>query len=409
MKDLRPMLKKSSIAAYRADREGAGAAFGGRDRAWLIVSSVLENATLVIESERLDVCRRAIALALTVMGEPLDWIGGGWPGELPAWEAVVRLADDAYESGALNLAETMLTALLQARENLGASETGLVVARLARVTSKLGLLDEAADLYRWVGRLGREKKSPELKVRAWIGLGAISQMKGNYPEMERLSMRACAMAEKSGLDSLARYAHNGLMIAHGAQHRFDRALVHGWAAVRACKEDTVAEGEVLQNMGQLLLEAGHTHVARATFALVLSRRLPVRIILPALGGLALASAATGRQPQLAWAAAQVLRLSEMPVPRYPLASALLECALALFGAGEVELAKELRDSAVRIARIHGFHEITVRADSVSEDTLAVRVEGAAQWSPAALKVTRTLESLEPERLPSHALVAAAPG
>jgi tetratricopeptide (TPR) repeat protein len=265
------------------------------------------------------------------------------------------------------------------------------------------MLEEADARYRRVEHIGRSQQSAELKARAAIGFVALAQLRGNYPDVRRHARRAVRLAEQSGLRSLIRNAHSGMLVAAAVARSLDEALVHGWQVYRASLGDPVQEAEVLQNLGQALLDSGHTDTARAVFASVVSRRIPPRILLPALGGLALASGDEHRA-SVRWAARQARSIDERAVPRYALASALVECAIALARIGDHDESEELRAEGLRIARAHGFHEVVYRAEDLEASV------GNEREAPAALRkrsaaVVRELEWMEPEHLPERIALA----
>src|SRR5438270_13889029 len=104
--------------------------------------------------------------------------------------------------------------------------------------------------------MGGGTKSSELKLRAWIGFVAISQMRGNYPAMTAYARRAARLAKRANLPRLAREAHSGLMIAASVKGDVSEALSHGWRVYELSKGNDLDEGETLQNLGQVALNAG---------------------------------------------------------------------------------------------------------------------------------------------------------
>jgi tetratricopeptide (TPR) repeat protein len=252
-----------------------------------------------------------------------------------------------------------------------------------------------------VARLARRLQSPELRIRAWIGHGALAQMRGNYPQQMRYSRRAAHLADRVGLRLLSRVAHTGLMITAGAQHRFDEAFVHGRLAYQHSVGNPVSEGEVLQNIGHLLLQAGHITLAERAFASVLCRRLPPRIILPALGSLAIAAAIRGDASRVRWVYAELERLAESRItPPYDLANALLETASALSRLQHYAELEHALEAAVRLAKSRGYHEIIVKADDVRRARDSELAELRRPTSNA-LRLTDYIEPAGPTELPEH--------
>ena len=396
--------------AYRADVGDSGEAFGPHDDEWLAIASLVSQARLMPAAEHHELLERAMRLSQTLLGAALvrqaadfDWD----PAKLIAAESILALSDHIYESGALHLARALIDALLEADASLTPLERGRALAKRARIDGRLGRIEEAADQYRDVARLGRSADNAELRIRAWIGLSALAQMRGNYPQQMRYSRRAARHAEREELPLLSRLAHFGLMITAGAQHRFEDAFRHARIAYQYSIGDPVREGEILQNIGQLLLEAGYVALAERAFTSVLRRHLPLRIALPALGSVAIVAARRGDAARVGWVHAELERLAQATVtPPYELANALLETASALALVRQFAEQARALESAVRIAQHRGYHEITVKADDARHARTPSFPE-ARRPTVGALRLTDYLDTAA-DALPEHVAVAGSP-
>lgn len=403
----RDFLAQTATAAYRADLGARDQPFGGVDGDWITVASVLEHATLVDEPTRSELLREAVELATKVVGagEVQRLAEREWQDrDRSESEAIVILADKIHNAGALNLAATLLDALLDADSSLNVVQRGRVLVKRARIEWKCGRFDEADDRYRFIESLGRRSKSAELRIRAWIGFVALSQKREDFAAVQRFARRAARLAEREGLRKLAREAHSGLMVAAGIDNRFDDALVHGWTVYQLSLGDAVEESGVLGNLGQVLLDAGFNEASRSVFAAVVSRSLPANVMLPALGGLALASAASRQDLTTEWAAREVLRFEPGSVPRYALASALFECGLALTRIGRMKTAMRCRSAALQLAKQYDFSELVSRFERI--DGSMSNFRSAATLNKRAASVARELTLLEPRQLPQHVQLAA---
>lgn len=401
---------RSGPAAYRADaaREPVESTENSRDGVWIAVATLLEHASLVAGDDRPRLLARAIELAHESLGDDSLRRRGEreWRDNRSPSDAILLLADDAYERGAFNTALSMLSALERADQNLSVVQRGRLLARRARVVARLGRLEDARDHFLSLRRLGRAAKSAELTARAWLGLASIEQMGGNYAGVESFSRRALRLARRERLDFIERYARLGLMIAAGARHDFDTALFHGWTVYQASAGRPIEEGEILSSFGQLMIEAGYFDEARAAFGAIVARPLPARILVPALGGLSVAAAETGRSATVRWVANQLTMLVDTGVPRYLIALALLECSDALAHIGQSTAARDLRGRATTIAQRHGFNEVTTRAErSRRRDEAATK---AFTFRGRAGKIAGQIAALEPGRLPDEVSVLAVP-
>jgi tetratricopeptide (TPR) repeat protein len=398
----------SAPAAYRADsrREDASWRAGARDGDWIAVTSLLEHSSLS-RADGSVLVGRAIEIARDALGDEFIRTRGDreWRGDRTPSDAILLLSDAAYEGDALNTVVAMLTALERAEPDLTPVQRGRLLARRARALSRLGRLEHARDHFRALDRLGRNVRSTELRARAWLGLASIAQMSGNYALLESMSRRALRLAKREGLSFSERSAHLGLMIAAGAQHDFDAALFHGWAVYVASAGQANEEGEILTSFGQLMVEARRFAEARAAFAAVVSRVLPARIMVPALGGLARAAAETGRGATVRWVANQLNVLAAANAPRYLVSLAYLDCSDALVRIGLAVTAEELRTRALAIAEAHGFHEVTSRAaETVSRD--AMTATAAFTLGGRAVRIAGRIASLEPRELPDEVSLVA---
>jgi tetratricopeptide (TPR) repeat protein len=404
----------SGTRAYRADATRGGvlrrntAETEAREGTWIAVTTLLEHAPLV-ERDSARLVGAAVEMARGTLGEDFIRRRGDreWPDHRFPGDALLLLSDEAYEADAFQTALAMVTALDSADRALSPVQRGRLLARRARILARLGRIDGARDHFVAIERLGREANSDELRARAWLGLGSIAQMRGNYPAMETFGRRALRISRRAGLSFIERYARLALLIAAAAKHDFDTALFHGWAVYHASTGHALEEGEILQTFGQLMVEACRFDEARAAFAAVVARPLPARVIVPALGGLAISAAESGRGATVRWVAKQLRALKAGGAPRYLLSLALLECSIGLARIGQVAASDELRSEAATIAAEHGFHEVTVRADEIDrrEQTNA---GPAFTLGGRALRIAGRIASMEPGRLPDSVSVVAVP-
>jgi len=400
----------SAAAAFRADnaRDGVPRPAATRESAWIAVTTLLEHASLAADDSA-PLVARAVDIARDTLGAgwiqrrgDREWRDERWPGD-----AILLLADDGYEADAFNTSLSMLTALDRADARLSPVQRGRLLARRARILARLGRLEHARDHFLDLGRLGKRIGSAELRARAWLGLASIAQMRGNYAAMEALDRRAARLAGREGLSFIERFAHLGLTVAAVKRRDFDDAIVHGWAVYRASLGWPVDEGESLQTFGQVMLEAHCFAEARAALAAVVSRALPARIIVPALGGLALSAAETGRAATVRWVANQLRMIAETGVARFVLSTALLECSVALKRIGQEATSAALREQATTIAAEHGFHEVLAGAAEIDSDA-GERTRSVFIPRGRALRIVAEVASMEPGRLPTEVSLLAVP-
>lgn len=398
-------MQRSAQAAYRHDIENRALRFSPNDDVWLTVAGLLEQAALVPSHAR-RLVREAVHLATRKLGalhrRMIEREFGR--SSLTGHECVLLLSDEAYQRGALQTAYAILDALWVGDASAGDVTRGRILVRMARINNKLGFLDAANDQLVDARRLGKILESPELEIRALIGLGSVAQSRGNYPVMLRCATRAADLADRHGLRYLGRFAHSGLMIAAAQRADFASALRQAAIVYAEAAGHPTEEAELLQNVGQMLLGAGYVDEAAAMFTAVLGRRLPEHFVLAALGGLALASAKRGDTRVVLWASDEVERLEHVGAQRYQVGVALLECAIAMVAVGLGQRGEQTRTTALRLGEQHGYHEVAIRAEHAARDVLAAVKPRALDEGD--LEIARSIRAAEPGRLPDHVTVAA---
>lgn len=382
--------------AYRADLAGRAQPFGEHDSEWLAIAVLLEQAARLGAADGFAMLEQARRLAADVVSAAAleTLVRREWQNaDVHPVDPIVAVAQEAYDRNAFRTAAHILDALLAADRSLSNLQRGRLLARRARAAHKLGDLDGAAGRYAHVLRMGRALRDPGLTAHGWFGRAAVAQFHGNYPEVRRCAQRTARIADRHGLRWLSHGAHSSLMVCAGIDGRIDDALAHGWIAYRAAGVPA-QEAEVLVNVSQALFDSGHVREARAGWAVVVATDdVPAHLVLPSLGGLALASAILDDVPRVRWAAREIGRLEKAGPSRYAVASALLECAMAFARIGQSALATRHATAALALARSHGFHEVAFKAESLDvsgQSPVAIR---RVRLRPRGAAVARDVERL----------------
>ena len=395
----------SPLAAYRSDVVAHGREFGKDDGRWIAIAETVQHAATADASRKTALLREAIELTKEVVSDHvLDaFAQREWgTNDRCSCEPIMFVVRTIADAGAVALAAAMLDALLRADTSLNSVQRGRVLAQRARVAYLSGQFDDAHARYAFVETLGQRARSRELKIRAWNGFMALAQMRGNFPEVRSYARRATRLADRAGLTALARTAHYALLVAAASDGRFDEALIEGWKVYQLSIGNPIDEASALQNLGQVLFDSGHFAAAETAFSAVCARALPARILLPALGGLAAASAAAGHEPTMEWAVSEIRSMRSSAAPRYVVTSALLDSARALRIVNRSSEAIDCATESLALARRHGFHEFEIRAEAlVEENQSRERAAAPAPLTRRSTSVVREITSLEPPRLPKH--------
>ena len=337
------------LEAYRRDidRMGGRTSFGATDARWLDAATLLHRFIDAPFHERTELAT-GIAHFLA-------------PGiEQTFWRAGLEFAHDIEEAGALHLCYTWLFSLERLVPDNRAIDDGRVRATRARIARKLGAADLALKLYAEVERLGEQRAEPELTARAWIGYAVAASERGNLPEAQRWYREAALVADDTGCVEQASLAHQGLLISFAVAGDFNEAIVEGWHAYVSANGNAARQAEILANVSQALYDMGHHSAALRGFAAVITQTTQIRVLLPALGGAAMAAAAL-RRPSVVRAVATRAEALMSSGWHHPVAQTLLDLADAYDRLGDPGAAEPYRARALSIAEAHGLHRLAHRA------------------------------------------------
>ena len=368
------------LEAYRRDvaRLGGRRSFGPDDGRWLAGAVLLQR---FVDADPTSRSGLATALARYLASEE----------ELTFWRAGFDVANQIEEAGALHLCYTWLYSLERIVPDDRALEAGRLRAVRARLARKLGALDLSLDLYSEVEQLGESRAEPELTARAWIGFGVSALERGNYPEAKRWYQAAALVADDTELAEQSSASHQGLFIVHAMAKDFDAAVVEGWRAFDFARNDRPRQAEILANMSQALYEMGHYKTALRGFAAVFSRTRHARVLLPALGGVAMAAAALDLRSVVGAAAQRVDALLGIGWP-HPEALSLLDLSDAYWRLGDQSSADAYRSRGLAIAKAYALHQLEHRA---TEDRPAQPEKATlVALGSAASEVVGNIEALD---------------
>lgn len=380
------------LAAYRETQSEVRAALASDETQWVRIGALLENASLLPPEERGAHLELVIEGVLTTLG-PERWAQGHRVDPVrPATDRSLEGRFRTYceiveDAGALTLADAMLSAYLTADASVSAIERGRVEAVRARLAWKAGQLDVATERYRRVAAAARRERSDELKVRALIGQCIVARVSGNYPLTRELARRAAMLAERRGMGRLAASAFQMLTIGFAVARDFGSALTYGWRAYLHAAGDSIMESEALAIIGQIFLDMGHPAPAAAAFRAIIARAPADRLLVPTLGGLAVAASRTGIRDVVSWVEDVIAIRVRAGTTPYTTASAQLDLATAWDELGVPARAAEARRIAFAIAHEHRFHEIAHFAEerpTVSAPAQQTLSEDAAEVADAVL-------------------------
>lgn len=383
------------LDAYRAAvRQNA---IGSDDGSWVRVGMLLEHAALLPDLERSNHLRLAADAIRAAIGEGRWHAGHPTDVRPPADGHVLQsrlriYSEQVEDAGALDMADAFLTAYLSADPEVDSLERARVESARARLAWKRGDLDVADERYRRVGAHGRRLRSDELKIRALTGHAIVARLRGNFPAARELGRRAVALAERIGHQRLASVAHQVVMVTYASAAEFPLALEHAWKAVLSAQGEQAMTWAALGNLAQLFVDAGHPAIAMMAFRAVLRQQPPLRIELPALGGLAMAAARLRDSEALADAASEIAVRTRAGASPYDTATAMLDLARAYGVADAPGHMEACREHVLQVAIAHGFHELEHHARSLARATPRL-AQAERPLPPQAKAVTGALSVL----------------
>lgn len=161
---------------------------------------------------------------------------------------------------------------------------------------------------------------------------------------------------------------------------------------------------MLGNLGQLFLDLGDPETALAAYGALFARTDVPRLVVPALGGFAQASAFVRKDTDVVWAVAEVQRAAGTGYAPYEVTTAMLDCALSLWHLGDVEAAETLRHQARVRAERFGFHELSFRAEQLVTE---MRTQPVLVPNDVRVRsVANAIHKLRPTRRPRHVVEVA---
>jgi tetratricopeptide (TPR) repeat protein len=251
-----------------------------------------------------------------------------------------------------------------------AGARGLATFQQARVLRQMGLLEEATDTFQEALEDGIRSQDAELEGRAFQGLAAVAGQRGNFPEVIAFSKKA--LASLPNASPYAALGYGDLTIAYGRMRDFSAALENGWLGYDASAADVDCRAGIVCNMAGLALRCAQFDAARRGFIAALGLSQLGRIQLPALGGLALASAGVRDTVELGRITDMVSRAPAAAAHPYELAQARFELAQAWQEIGDLQKSTECLTGVRDLCTTHGFHEISFASEILADALEAAR-------------------------------------
>ena len=357
------LLGQSALQAFRADLPVGGAAPDGEDEAAILVATLLRQHLVIPAGgpDRSRIRERAVELAKASLGAETLAAGCVYD-DHPATSDVdiVRcLAQRTSYKGWVQLARHLLESLREIV--VDPVDLGRLLVDFARNAMHHGELDLAQAQAEQARRHAIALRSDELIAYASSQLAGLAQIRGNFVQNRQLTEVALRHARRAGRRKLIANALGGLGVIEGIAGNYSKAVGHLWAAYHEVEGKGNLAYSALSDLAHTLMLSGRPQDARKIAQLLFAgRSAPVHIVLPALGGYAIASARVGDVAAVDWATAQVQQLAKIRQNPRQVAEAMIECAAALEITGRSTVGGTWRQQAEQMAFEFGFHDLTFR-------------------------------------------------
>lgn len=331
---------------------------------WLLVAQAAERLAELKPAQRGEYVKLLGSAVLPARaGRPTQIEGDGRGPTDAIAELAERLrleAEDMERAGCFELALTTVSSVCQMLARGSLTARLLATAHLGRVVRQIGELDSAVDCYTTIRTEAEAANDRPIVAHGLVGLGIIAHARGNRPAQKSFFLEALECVAKGSPLELS--VHQGLLITANQEGHLADALLHGWRVHDLAPPDSDVQFETIGNLANTAFKGGFYSAATAGYDYMIQRASLSRHRLPAIGGGMRAAAMVRNVKEVD----ELERLGRLEVER---ASLPYESARFLFDAaesrqllGDAASARSLIDASVKIADVHGYHELRVSAD-----------------------------------------------
>lgn len=265
------------------------------------------------------------------------------------------------QSGCFEMAFATMSAVCQLASRSDLATRMLSTVHLGRVARSLGDLDVATDCYQTAVDISLRERDGPLAARAMIGLGLVASSRGNRPAERSLFERALSLAHPGGTVEMA--ACQGLMMSALSERRLVDALLYGWRAFDLTAPASDERSMIVGNLATASLHGDFAAAALRGFLHVLTLTDTARIRLPNIGGAIRAAARLLEGERVEALNREGDKESVRAQMPFETARFLLYAGEAWTTIGDREFARRRFNDALAIANVHGFFELSMRAEA----------------------------------------------
>lgn len=360
--------------SYRNVMFWATAEPGERGRLFASEASRRRLANLLDASVPADLVDSLVAIG-RMLGAPESTTGEAVAG---ACRAIAQWAERAgYSATALAFTQA---AALSAPRNAGFA---LEVGKMAR---SRGEQARAETWFRHTIMIARQAGDWESYARAYIALGKMLLMRGNFPAAHRMLIKALRAARRKGLVQIQGMASHDLFVIATETGRNAQAEEYARMALRAYGPEHPQLPVLAHDIAYYWMNQGY-------FAQVLpilqslEERFPDGPVMPVLLSAHIARAAGGAGDRNLFRRyfTETVRLAKEPAHELRAGDAFLELAMGASSLGEWDRAEQAAERALEITQKHGQGTVMLQAESVLDSVRRGRraERAAAERAPAS--------------------------
>lgn len=255
---------------------------------------------------------------------------------------------------------------------LSASRSAVLALRVGTLARRKGDLARAETWFRHSIMLARQTGDWESYVHAYLGLGKLSMVRGNYPQAHRMHIKALRASRRKGLVKLQGSALHDLFVIATETNRPAAALEYARGAFRAYGPDHPNMPTLAHDIAYFWMNEGYFERALPVFQALLPRFDSTADLLRVHSNVARAAGGKGDRELFRREWNEAIKLSRLPEVEKLLADSLLELGLGAASLSEWDRAEQVLERAIEVADRRGETMIRMRAEGVLDSAKAGR-------------------------------------
>jgi tetratricopeptide (TPR) repeat protein len=338
---------------------------------------------------------RGLLDSLNVIAEMLDA-----PDEIPGDRVAEACTEIAHWASEERHAVTALSFAQAAA--LAAPRSAVLSLAVGQLARKRGEAARAESWFRHTIMIGRQVGDWESYSRAYISLGNMLVLRGNFPAAQRMHIKALRAARRKGLHHLQGSALHDLFVIASETGRVQQAEDLARQAYRAYGSSSAKLPLLAMDVAYFWMQQGYFERALEVFQALEPHIWDPRPRVATLANLARAAAGCGQRDTFRKSWTEVTRLLRQPGTEEPAAGCLLELAAGARSLEEWDRAESAAEQALETATARNQSKVRLQAEALLEAIRAGRTveerqrprEASAKGTSLASDIVKSLERME---------------